>query len=209
MLAWIPLGLAVHGAFVLGADARAWQWAVVVLVGLSGGVRFGTLHEHHALGYSQAAVLLGSAVALLISDGGASSSFYLWLIALSAALPAFMPHWFGLPLGVAIAAFYLLLGLSAAEPLTDAALYGRVGLMLALAVAGSRRWSARRSLAATDRRLAQLFRSCPAAIFVFEPDGTIVLANDAAEDMFGYDPVALEGLPLSVLLPDRFHADHA
>ena len=46
------------------------------------------------------------------------------------------------------------------------------------------------------------------AIISIDAESQIVYANDAAERVFGYEPAELEGEPLTVLMPDRFHDQH-
>ena len=46
------------------------------------------------------------------------------------------------------------------------------------------------------------------AILLFDMDGTILGANPAAEETFGFSRAELIGKPLSLLLPERYHAGH-
>lgn len=46
------------------------------------------------------------------------------------------------------------------------------------------------------------------AIISIDAESQIVYANEAAERVFGYEPAELEGEPLTVLMPDRFHDQH-
>lgn len=48
----------------------------------------------------------------------------------------------------------------------------------------------------------------PDASIVIAADGSIVLANEQAATLFGYAPHELDGHPLEVLLPERFHTKH-
>ncbi|MBI5294992.1 MAG: PAS domain S-box protein [Chloroflexi bacterium] len=48
----------------------------------------------------------------------------------------------------------------------------------------------------------------PEAILLFDMDGTILGANSAAEETFGFSRAELIGKPLSLLLPERYHAGH-
>jgi PAS domain-containing protein len=48
----------------------------------------------------------------------------------------------------------------------------------------------------------------PDASIVIASNGSIVLVNAAAATLFGYDPRELNGQPLEVLLPERFHTKH-
>ena len=56
--------------------------------------------------------------------------------------------------------------------------------------------------------LAQLIELMPDAIVVVGLDHAIILANVAAESMFGYDPGALLGMPLGSLLPESLRERH-
>ncbi len=53
-----------------------------------------------------------------------------------------------------------------------------------------------------------LIQAAPTPILVAAADGTIVLVNQAAGELSGYDPEALQGQPLEVLLPERFREAH-
>jgi PAS domain S-box-containing protein len=46
------------------------------------------------------------------------------------------------------------------------------------------------------------------AIVSIDETSTIIYANQSVERVFGYEPEALIGEKLTVLMPDRFHADH-
>lgn len=46
------------------------------------------------------------------------------------------------------------------------------------------------------------------AIFVMGPDGIILMANQAAERLFGYDPGELEGKPMTVIMPPPYDQEH-
>lgn len=48
----------------------------------------------------------------------------------------------------------------------------------------------------------------PDATIIIDSLGSIVLVNAAAATLFGYDPHELNGQPLEVLLPERFHTAH-
>jgi PAS domain S-box-containing protein len=65
---------------------------------------------------------------------------------------------------------------------------------------------------AARRRGEQLYRSllesAPDAMVIAGRDGTIVLVNGQAEQMFGYRREELIGSPIEVLVPERFRAGH-
>ena len=48
----------------------------------------------------------------------------------------------------------------------------------------------------------------PDAAVMIDAAGSIVLVNEQAATLFGYGPHELDGQPLEVLLPERFHAAH-
>ncbi len=52
------------------------------------------------------------------------------------------------------------------------------------------------------------FEIAPDAMIAVDPDGAIVLANTQAARMFDYDPDALQGLPLDMLLPEALRGAH-
>src|SRR5687767_4765696 len=51
--------------------------------------------------------------------------------------------------------------------------------------------------------IAALVDAAPDAILVVDGAGRIVLANATAEQLFGYTPQELTGLPVDTLLPNR------
>lgn len=58
-------------------------------------------------------------------------------------------------------------------------------------------------------RTNALIKALPDAVIVVDAVGTIVLANAAADLLFEYEPGALVGQPVGVLVPARFHGRHA
>ncbi len=56
--------------------------------------------------------------------------------------------------------------------------------------------------------LEELYAAAPDAIVVAAPDGRVLLANPAAERLFGYELGALMGLTIEALLPARVRAAH-
>ncbi len=53
------------------------------------------------------------------------------------------------------------------------------------------------------------FDVLPDAVVVVKPDGTIVYFSKQAERLFGYSPYTAVGLPLEMLIPERFREIHA
>ncbi len=53
-----------------------------------------------------------------------------------------------------------------------------------------------------------LFEFAPDAIMIIGPDGAILKANGATEELFGYGRQALEGQRIEVLIPERFRMGH-
>jgi PAS domain S-box-containing protein len=61
----------------------------------------------------------------------------------------------------------------------------------------------------SDPLAAALFDSSPDGIVIVDSDGTIVLANQGAHAMFGYEPGSLVGARVGQLVPTRFRQTHA
>jgi len=59
-----------------------------------------------------------------------------------------------------------------------------------------------------DGYLGQAFDSIPVAMIVVNAQGEIVRLNRLAESTFGYSASELEGRPVEVLIPARYHARH-
>jgi PAS domain S-box-containing protein len=78
---------------------------------------------------------------------------------------------------------------------------------LALA-SGSDLQRADTALRESDAMLDGLFEFAPDAVLAVDADGRIVRANAQAEATFGYRRDELDGQPVEVLLPERFHAAH-
>src|SRR5918995_322374 len=53
-----------------------------------------------------------------------------------------------------------------------------------------------------------LLEAAPDGILVVDESGQILLANQRAEQLFGYPPGALVGLGVDSLVPDRFRKGH-
>lgn len=60
----------------------------------------------------------------------------------------------------------------------------------------------------TERRLLALAESSPDAIVIIDADGDIILANSAAETIFGYTRDELLGLKVEALVPFRYRDKH-
>ncbi|MDO8904910.1 sensor histidine kinase [Hydrogenophaga sp.] len=59
-----------------------------------------------------------------------------------------------------------------------------------------------------DGYLGQAFDNIPVAMIVVNAQGDIVRLNRLAESIFGYSASELEGRPVEVLIPSRYHARH-
>ena len=59
-----------------------------------------------------------------------------------------------------------------------------------------------------ERRFRGLLESAPDAIVIVAPDGRIVMVNEQAGQVFGYDPSELVGNPVEILLPEKARAIH-
>lgn len=53
-----------------------------------------------------------------------------------------------------------------------------------------------------------LFEAASEGIIIVDSKQTVIAANTSAEGMFGYEPGELEGSPLNVLIPRRYHGNH-
>jgi len=58
-------------------------------------------------------------------------------------------------------------------------------------------------------RFGDLLESMPDGIVMVNPEGLIVLSNQQADRLFGYDVGDLPGQPIETLLPQRFRGAHA
>lgn len=65
-----------------------------------------------------------------------------------------------------------------------------------------------RALAASEQRLSSMTASAPDAIVCTDSKGHIVLANPAAERMFGYAAGELDGGLIDVIVPERLRGAH-
>jgi PAS domain S-box-containing protein len=61
---------------------------------------------------------------------------------------------------------------------------------------------------AADDRFAQVVEALPAALVLSGKAGQIRLINRQAETMFGYGRAEMQGMPLELLLPERFRRGH-
>jgi PAS domain S-box-containing protein len=57
-------------------------------------------------------------------------------------------------------------------------------------------------------QLSDLLGQAPDAVLCADDRGLVLWCNAGAEAMFGYGAGALRGSPMTVLLPDRYHARH-
>lgn len=60
----------------------------------------------------------------------------------------------------------------------------------------------------SEERFRQLVDAAPDPMVITDVDGTIVIANQQAQAVFGYAPQELLGRPIEVLVPARFHEAH-
>jgi len=68
---------------------------------------------------------------------------------------------------------------------------------------------AERELRESRQRLDSIITSAMDAIVTVDEEQCIVLANPAAEKMFGYTAAEFRGQPLALLMPERFGAEHS
>jgi diguanylate cyclase (GGDEF)-like protein/PAS domain S-box-containing protein len=59
-----------------------------------------------------------------------------------------------------------------------------------------------------EARLQRLLADIPSALVLVDPAGTILLANAAAERLFGYAPTELTGQPIECLVPAHLRPQH-
>lgn len=64
------------------------------------------------------------------------------------------------------------------------------------------------SLRFSEERLRALTDTAVTGILIIDEEDIVVFANAACEALFGYEPGELVGRPLTVLMPERFHARH-
>jgi len=67
---------------------------------------------------------------------------------------------------------------------------------------------AQQAAEASKQRLHNIFDSAMDAILTTDADHRIMMFNDAAQRMFGYEAEEIQGQPLSILLPEQFRAMH-
>lgn len=60
----------------------------------------------------------------------------------------------------------------------------------------------------SDWLLRQLLETAPDGLVVVHEDGTILVVNSTAEQLFGYSRAELAGRPLELLLPERYRPAH-
>lgn len=61
---------------------------------------------------------------------------------------------------------------------------------------------------ATVELLKRVLSTAPSAIMLINDQGVIEYANEEAERMFGYPHLELNGCPVAILVPKRFHGLH-
>ena len=66
----------------------------------------------------------------------------------------------------------------------------------------------RQAIQESESRAHAFFQSAAQAIFQVDPAGLIVMANPAAEKMFGYAVSELVGQPVDMLVPQKFRGGH-
>jgi two-component system, LuxR family, sensor kinase FixL len=64
-------------------------------------------------------------------------------------------------------------------------------------------------LSGRSMNLVELLEFVPDVVIVCDRGGTIRYANRTIRSLFGYEPAAVVGRPLSILVPDRLRARHA
>jgi PAS domain S-box-containing protein len=64
-------------------------------------------------------------------------------------------------------------------------------------------------LKSDERRFQNLLEAAPDAIVIVNGSGRIEIVNAQTERLFGYPRGELLGLPVEILVPDRFHGKHA
>jgi PAS domain S-box-containing protein len=67
---------------------------------------------------------------------------------------------------------------------------------------------ARRAFIESELRYRLLWETCPDAVLLMDPRGTIEFANPAVRELFGFSPEELIGRPLSVLQPEKLAPAH-
>ncbi len=62
---------------------------------------------------------------------------------------------------------------------------------------------------ASELRFGKVWQACLEGLLVSDREGTILLANPAAEAMFGYGPGEMSGIAIETLVPDGLRPGHA
>ena len=65
-----------------------------------------------------------------------------------------------------------------------------------------------RELRRVESQFRMLLETSPDAVVIVDESGEIMLANRQSEKMFGYASGELLGLPVEMLVPDRFRESH-
>ena len=80
-----------------------------------------------------------------------------------------------------------------------------ISLMEALIASG---WSAEREISDSEQRLLQVIEAAPNGLVLVGHEGTMLLVNSQAEQIFGYERQELIGQLLEMLVPVRFRDSH-
>jgi PAS domain S-box-containing protein len=67
---------------------------------------------------------------------------------------------------------------------------------------------AKRALSASEERFREVVETAPDAIVLADANGHILSWNAAAVSLFGYEEEEVQGKPLTMLMPSRYHQDH-
>jgi PAS domain S-box-containing protein len=70
------------------------------------------------------------------------------------------------------------------------------------------RWRAQHALAETSERLRSVLNAAIDGIVLIDPMGSIRLANQAVQKLFGYTPEELQGQNIKVLMPSPYREEH-
>jgi PAS domain S-box-containing protein len=64
------------------------------------------------------------------------------------------------------------------------------------------------ALGKSEEKLRRIVEASPAGLIMVDEQGSIVLANEATEKLFGYSHDELLGQPIEILVPNRFRSQH-
>jgi PAS domain S-box-containing protein len=82
------------------------------------------------------------------------------------------------------------------------------GVMDELVKLARERRAADEELRQSEQRFRELLEASPDAVVVVDPNGSMVLVNDLATQLFGHSRAELLGQPVELLLPERLHGEH-